>query len=162
MQDTLAKGTALFLARTGGWRRERHQRGGHVVDGRLWERTLPAELGLAFSRNALEFLVGLTATKLPDEAPWGVSAEDLTVADGLLIFLAHRSLRDVELCRPLRTSPALAENALCRLVYPEDFAPEQPPPDFVPWTTGLGASILEALHPLLAEALAFGRARQTV
>jgi hypothetical protein len=68
-----------------------------------------------------------------------------------LFFLAHRALRDIELGRPLRAAPALAENALCRLVYPEDFDPQQPPPDFVPWTNGLGACILEALHPLLAE-----------
>lgn len=151
VEDTLAKGSALFLARTGGWRRERYLRGGQIAAGRLWERTAPADLGMAFSRNSLGFLIGITALKLPDEAPWQVSATEQTEADALLFFLAHRALREVDHCRPLRSTPALAENALCRLAYPEDFAPDLPVPDFGPWTAGLGACVLEALQPLLAE-----------
>lgn len=151
VEDTLAKGATLFLARTGGWRRERHVRGEQVAEGRLWERTPPAELGLPFSRHALGFLVVVTATKLPEDGAWQVPAAKLTAGDWLLLFLAHRALRQVESTRPLRAAPALAGNALCRLAYPEDFAAEQEVPDFAPWTTGLGACVIEALHPLLAE-----------
>jgi hypothetical protein len=151
VRDTLAKGCTLYLARAGGWRRERHLRGEQVAEGRLWHRTPPAELGLPFSRRALGFLVGVTTHKLPDVLPWHVPTEELTVGDHLLFFLAHRALREVELCQPLRTQTALANNVLCRLVFPEDFVPDLPVPDFVPWTTGLGACILEAVQPVLAQ-----------
>src|SRR5437763_10314943 len=36
--DSLAKGCITFLARAGGWRRERFLRDGHPREGRLWER----------------------------------------------------------------------------------------------------------------------------
>src|SRR5262245_21587153 len=57
VQDTLAKGCTRVLAgglpgpfgRLGGWRRERFLRDGRIAEGRLWERTPPAELGLGFS-----------------------------------------------------------------------------------------------------------------
>src|SRR5438105_4783117 len=54
VQDALAKGCVHLLATRGGWRRERHLRGPKVVAGRLWQRTPPADLGLRFSRHALE------------------------------------------------------------------------------------------------------------
>src|SRR5690349_20390292 len=57
VQDALRKGPPLLLARDGGWRRERHLRGERVVEGRLWERTPPADLGLTFSPNVLAFLI---------------------------------------------------------------------------------------------------------
>jgi len=151
VQDALAKGCTLFLARSGGWRRERHLRGDHVAEGRLWHRTPPAELGLVFSRQTLDFLVGLTTHKLPDVQAWEVATDALTVGDWLLLFLAHRALRDIELCQPLRAQPALAHNVLCRLAYAQDFTPDLAVPDFVPWTSGLGACILEALQPVLAQ-----------
>src|SRR5438094_9971884 len=48
VQDALAKGCVQWLARNGGWRRERHLRGTRAVEGRLWERTPLAELNLEF------------------------------------------------------------------------------------------------------------------
>lgn len=151
IEDSLAKGCTLLLAKAGGWRRERFLRAGHIAEGRLWERTPPVELGLDFSRHALDFLVGLTTVKLPEAQPWNVPEEEVTVGDWLLFHMAHEALREVELCQPLRSSSALAQNALCRLTYPEDFAPDLAPPDFAPWTAGLGACILEALQPVLAQ-----------
>ncbi len=151
VEDSLAKGCALVLARAGGWRRERYLRAGHIAEGRLWERTPPAELGLVFSRHALAFLIGITATKLPDLQPWDIPAEELTVADWLLFHLAHEALREIDLCQPLRETTGLASNPLIRLTYPEDFAPNLPAPDYVPWTGGLGACILEAWQPVLAQ-----------
>ena len=46
-------------------------------------------------------------------------------------------------------------HALCWLAYPEDFGdlPAAAGPDFGPWTTGVGAAILEALQPVLSEQL---------
>src|SRR5688572_16546990 len=54
VKDTLAKGVVLLLARSGGWRAERHLREERVATGRLWDRTTPERLGLSFSRNALD------------------------------------------------------------------------------------------------------------
>src|SRR4051812_37392059 len=49
VQDALAKGCPFLLGRRGGWMKERHLRGERVASGRLWQRTLPPDLGLAFS-----------------------------------------------------------------------------------------------------------------
>src|ERR1700677_4911044 len=56
VQDALAKGCTRLLATGGGWRRQRYLRGNRIADGRLWQRTPPAELGLHFSRHTLEML----------------------------------------------------------------------------------------------------------
>lgn len=53
VQDTLAKGTMLLLAHGRGWHRERFLRDGRAVEGRLWQRTKPEELGLDFTRHTL-------------------------------------------------------------------------------------------------------------
>jgi hypothetical protein len=156
VRDALAKGCPFLLAQRGGWRRERHLRGERVVEGRLWERTAPAELALAFSEHSLAFLVWITAARPGDTEPgWKPPAQELTVADLLLLFFAHEGLRKLpdSLGAPsLRTRPPLAEHALCWLAYPEDYAatPEEFHPDFEPWLSGLGACILEALQPVLA------------
>src|SRR4051812_9358011 len=80
IQDTLAKGCVQFLARHG-WMRERFLRDGKIAAGRLWERTPAAELGLTFSRHALEFLIqlvsGIAGSGLPGE---------YTVGDRLLFL----------------------------------------------------------------------------
>jgi hypothetical protein len=156
VQDTLAKGCMLLLARAGGWRRERHLRGERIAEGRLWERTLPAELGLAFSGHALRFLIWVTAVQLPggSEQPWSASEDELTLADRLLLYYAYGAVRlSKEIAAKLRALAPVRRHALCRLAYPEDYAGEgaDGPIDFAPWTGGLGAAILEALQPELAQ-----------
>src|SRR5262249_34921919 len=76
VQDALAKGCVALAARRGGWRRERHLRGDGVVEGRLWERTPPRELGLRFTRHSLAFLVWVTAHAPKDEAKAGHAPEE--------------------------------------------------------------------------------------
>jgi hypothetical protein len=148
--DSLAKGCLLFLARAGGWRRERFLRDGKPRDGRLWERSAPAELALVFSRHTAEFLIWITANR-PGEAkpPLELPDAELTPADRLLLFLAYDALRDSEAGPPFRARPAFAGHGLIRLAFPDDFAgaPEHPVADFAPWTTGPGAAMLEALQP---------------
>ncbi|HLW63978.1 MAG TPA: hypothetical protein VKS79_01585, partial [Gemmataceae bacterium] len=61
VRDSLSKGCVLYLAKAGGWRRERHLQKGQPATGRLWERTAPEELGLSFTVQSLHFLVWLTA-----------------------------------------------------------------------------------------------------
>ncbi len=152
--DSLAKGCMLFLVRAGGWRRERHLRNGQPRDGRLWERSAPSDLGLTFSRHALEFLIWMTAHR-PDDAkpPLDLPDAELTPADRLLLFLAYSALHDTEAGPPLRSRPVFAGHGLIRLAFPDDFAgaPPEPAPDFGRWVNGFGAILLEAMQPWLAD-----------
>lgn len=152
IQDMLARGTVQWLAKQGGWRRERYLRAAVVVEGRLWERTPPGELGLKFSRHALGFLNWLTAAKLDrPQKVWQPPEAELTSADRLLHFLAFDVLEPVKVAPFLAVCPAFARNALCRLAYPEHFlrAAADPLPDFHLWTEGPGAIILETLQSRL-------------
>jgi hypothetical protein len=156
VQDALAKGCTFLLARRGGWRVERYLRGERVVEGRLWQRTAPADLGLSFSRHSLEFLIWITSARPGDKEPhWRPAEEELTPGDRLLLYFAHQGLRDSAAslgAADLRRRPPFARHGLCWLAYPEDFAaaPEEFAPDFAPWTNGAGATMLEALQPELA------------
>jgi hypothetical protein len=156
VKDALAKGCVFLLAQRGGWRRERFLRGERVVEGRLWERTTPAELGLQFSAHTLDFLVWITAHRPSDtEAPWRPHEENLTLGDRLLLYFAHEGLRRLAegLGGPnLRSVQPFAQHGLCWLAFPEDYGatPAEHRPNFAPWTNGLGACILEALQPELA------------
>src|SRR5712692_2454713 len=88
VQDALAKGCVQWLARNGGWQREKHMRDERTAEGRLWERTPPADLMLRFSRHALAFLMWLTATRPGGgKFAWSAPVEELTTADHLLLFL---------------------------------------------------------------------------
>ncbi len=156
IQDALTKGCVFLLARCGGWRRERFLRGQRVVEGRLWERTRPVELGLTFSAHTLRFLIWITAHRPCDTAhDWCVPENELTLGDRLLFYFAHEGLRNVAegLGAPaLRTQEPFVRHALCWLAFPEDYTAAQTGarPNFAPWTTGAGACMLEALQPDLA------------
>jgi hypothetical protein len=156
VQDTLAKGTVLILARAGGWRRERHLRGEAVVVGRLWERTPPRELGLTFSGETLDFLMWVTAVdpKRPKEFVWKPDPAKFTAGDLALLYFAYAALREQEAARllGLASRAAFAQHGLCRLAFPQDFgeAKDEDAPNFAPWTEGVGACLLEALQPELA------------
>jgi hypothetical protein len=154
-QDTLGKGCTALLARTGGWCKERYLRNGRVVDGRLWERTDPQDLGLTFSRHTLDFLIWVTAQPLENKGIrwWTATGKELTTGDQLLLYYAYGGLRDPNIARDLGTKSLFAGNALCRLAYPEDFtqAPVDVTFSFEPWTTGTGSCIVEALQPELAK-----------
>lgn len=155
VQDTLAKGCVVWLARHGGWRHERHLRGDRIAEGRLWERTPPADLALRFSPHALGFLIWLTAAKPAGNRPpqWLPPEAELTFGDRLLMYLAFDALAGTPPARPLQAHPVFQRHALCRLANPEAFlaAPVECLPDFAPWTSGLGACILEVMQGRLAD-----------
>jgi hypothetical protein len=156
VQEALAKGCTFLLAQRGGWRDERFLRKEKPVGGRLWQRTPPEQLGLTFSKRSLEFLIWITSARPGDKQPnWQPKYHDLTHGDLLLLFFAHEGLRDtVEgLGAPaLRKRAPYIYHGLCWLAYPEDFAqaPGEAVPDFAPWVDGVGACIIEALQPELA------------
>ncbi len=153
VQDALARGCVERLARAGGWKRERFLRGDHPAQGRLWQRTQPAELGLTFSRHALDFLIWAAATRPTDKHEWTAPEEELTLGDRLLLFFAYDALRQAGLIQLLQTWPPFARHGLCRLAFPEDFAAAAPPADLALWTTGVGACTMEALQGELAARL---------
>lgn len=154
VQDALAKGCVHLLAVRGGWRNERFLRNEQAAQGRLWQRTPPEALGLEFSRNALDFLMWITAVNVADpEAPaWRrVEGVELTIGDRLLIYLAYERIRPIREAAPwLRR---FAGQSLCRLAFPQDFreAPPVAADKFLPWTQGQGGCILEALQHNFAE-----------
>ena len=155
VQEALAKGCTQLLASRGGWRKESFLRGERPKMGRLWERTEPGELGLTFSRHSLEFLIWITAEHPGKDTSWTPAQEDLTVGDRLLLFFAHEGLRQgaVSLGVDKMTSRApLSQHGLLWLAYPEDYGatPERCLPDFAPWTSGVGSTMLEAWQRELA------------
>jgi hypothetical protein len=155
IEGTLAKGCVRALARRGGWRRERFLRGDRVVEGRLWERTSPEALGLAFSGNSLEFLIRLVA-----EGPTGWpskpdrTAGSPTLGDSLLLYFAHETFRATRAGEALRMLPDYRSHGLCRLAFPGDFAgrPGLADLDFGGWVEPGRAWVLEALQGHLAGA----------
>jgi hypothetical protein len=153
VQDALAKGCVRWLARAGGWRRSRHPRGDKVAEGRLWERTLPSELGLRFSCHTLTFLLWLTASRpVEGSKAWRAPAQELTAADHLVLFLALQALRATEASKGLIALPAMRANILVRLAFPQDFlrGPALTPADFLPWTSDLAGCMLEGMQDLLS------------
>ncbi|HZU37398.1 MAG TPA: hypothetical protein VFA18_15850 [Gemmataceae bacterium] len=153
IEDALAKGCVLRLARAGGWKRERHLRGDRVADGRMWERTAPADMGLYFSAHSLRFLLTLTADWPEDWARFHAAEHELTIGDLFLLYLAFEVFRSTKLTERLQANSIFETHALCRLAFPEDFtrARNCQQLNWGPWLTGVGACILEAWQDRLAQ-----------
>src|SRR5438874_8418349 len=116
VQETLIHGCALYLARAGGWRRERLLRDGKPCEGRLWERTAPSEMPLEFSRHTMNWLIWLTAGRPEDlQSPLNPAEAQITPADRFLIHLTYAALRDSEFATALRVRPEIAGHGLVRL-----------------------------------------------
>jgi hypothetical protein len=152
VSEALIAGSILYLARVGGWRRDRFLRDGQARDGRLWERTAPADLALRFSADSIDWLLWLTAQRPDDVAsPPALPPDRLTPADQLLLFLSYAALRDSEFTLHLRLIPAIAANSLIRLAFPDDFVTASATPHFDSCFEGVGVAILEAHEHWLAE-----------
>ncbi len=151
VEDTLAKGMVGWLGRLG-MPRERHLRAGAVADGRLWQRTPPEELGLAFSPLSLEFLLQWLSN---DWKTIATKIDDATVGDRLLFCLAHDRFRDLDVGRLLAEKwPPLHRDGLCRLMFLDelrDTDQRQSTIQWHVWTSGVGACVLEAMQEALAE-----------
>jgi hypothetical protein len=149
IQDSLAKGCVRLLAR-GDWRRERFLRGNQIADGALWQRTEPRELGLHFSRHTMELLLWLTSEDIGDDKSRRRKPppQALTPGDALVCYYVYTALRETPAAPALTNRLGFGNQALCWLAFPQDFtrrgADEQP--DFSPWTTGIGACVLESVQ----------------
>ena len=148
VQDALAKGLPLHLARLGGWRRERFLRDGQPREGRLWRRTPPADLGLSFTAYSMEYLLWLTSAKAREEKP--KASNRPTLGDELLVALGFDTFARTEAAATCRVWPGLDGNGLCVLLYPDEIllAKEL---DWTPWLQEPGSSLLEALQTRLSE-----------
>src|SRR5262249_31381136 len=123
-----------------------------IVEGSLWQRTPPEELGLHFSPNTVRFLIWLTASPPSQKSTRSQpKIRDATVADRLLFFWAYLTLRRTDAGKGLIRQPFIAPEPLCRLAFADDFVEAAGETDWTPWTTGLGSCILEALQRPLAE-----------
>jgi hypothetical protein len=157
VQDALAKGCVHLLAKRGGWQSERFLRNGQVVEGRLWQRTLPQDLGLSFSGQTLEFLIWITCAQPGDKDPvWRPDESGMTVGDQLVLFFVQEGLRERwegSGLESLWKTTAFLKHGLCWLAYPQDFATFAAvgKPNFATWVQGTGACVTEALQAELAE-----------
>jgi hypothetical protein len=153
IKDALGKGSVLLLTKLGGWRRERHLRGEEIREGRLWERTTPQQLGLTFTGATLDFLIWITAGKQTEEEQTWQPGGAPALGDLMLLHFAFEQLRSHERGRKLLGSEPLQAHGLGWLAYPDEHAraSSEGQPDFGPWITGVGACVLEALQPALAE-----------
>ena len=157
IQQALANGIVSMLAANGGWQQERFLRGTAderaISAGRLWQRTKPAQLGLEFSVNSVDFLMWLTATS-PTKARWKPhKLVELTTGDRFLVYLAYRMLRNTEAGSVWCKQPLVHTNGLCTLMFADDFVDYKvvPEPDFSPWLTPAGIGILESAQDELAD-----------
>ncbi len=149
IQDHLQKGVVSYLAHAG-WKHERYLRDGRVATGRLWERTAPEHLGLTFSGHSLEILVWLMTTGARNSKPtWRPAHGQLTVGDRFLFFLALHCLRNNDEGKVLARHGILHQDGLIRLAFPDLMAHTRAATFWPPWTTGVGACILEALQRTL-------------
>lgn len=153
VQQSLATGTVMLLARGGAWSKQRHLRDGQIHEGSLWQRTKPGELGLRFSPATLEFLIWLTQADATKQMPTFVPQQkSLTLGDQFLMYRAARTLRDTTLMNKWYRNPFVRSNALIALTMPEYFAEAKvvPTPNFQAWMTDTGACVLEAMQDELA------------
>jgi len=105
--DGLAKGCMTWLARSGGWRRERFLRDGQPRTGSTLGAVGAGHAGSGVLTAFVEFLVWITAHRPGPEAAAGVRLLKLTRRP-LLLFLAYDLLRDTEADAALRAVPATA------------------------------------------------------
>jgi len=155
VQDTLAKASVLFLAKSGGWRNDKYLRDNQPLPGRVWDRVPLDERALAFSRPVLDFLLWLTAEKVQEtKLAWDAAPKALTPADELFFALAFDQTRaDPDVTAVLRRKDAFARNPLCWLLAPGDLvdpdAAKVTVPSFEAHCTGQRAVILECLQTFL-------------
>ena len=159
MCDTMAKGIVLALVGRGGWQRVDSLQHGDVVSGRLWERHAPPTLHV--SPFAMDLCRWLTAEPLRSEHCAPLNARPVTTADEFVLYLALDLTQRAGCAGVLREQAAVRASALCWLGFADllaqgtSLSASFPPADisvygFVPWTSGAGAVLLEALQLDLA------------
>lgn len=179
LEDTIAKGCALALARLGGWRRVARvttTAGGEraVATGRAWEVHPIAGPALDFSPYTFELFRWLLTAPLgdPKPAPFTLSAP-ATAGDELVTYLVCALVEGRAVAPTVAAQPSVQRSALAWLGFPRLFAeaaastsarPSPPTPRaFTRLLERGGALVLDALGDDLARrAVAFERHRARV
>jgi hypothetical protein len=171
LEDTLAKGCAIALARHGGWRNAPRVGPNGVATARLWE--LHEESPLRFSAFAYHLCTWLAWQPFATDPP-PLEHAPATPADELLLYLLGALLDDRPIARFVFREPALRASPLAWLGFPAVLATAQPkegargvvqslgPAAFDRLVTD-GAVVLEALSDDLARrAIAFERLKSRI
>jgi FtsH ternary system domain X6 len=149
LEETLATGAILMLARSGGWRQDGGQR--------LWERVPPP--AIAFGPATLELLTTLLTTRLAEARPNGwdrlAPFSPVQTGDSLLLARLLLAVLDTPCEAAVATLPAVQHSALCWWLAPGTLAAHGGPPPAVPALDLTGGTfsrfVVEALQPLAAK-----------
>jgi hypothetical protein len=159
VKRSLATGIVMRMTRRGAWMNRRFLRRGKWVEGALWQRTSPSELGVSFSASSLELLMWLTAADgsslaIPVWRPTPESPDrPFTLGDRLL---------QTSLINDWYGSEPFISNSLIALAMPDRFAAAgvRPVPDFDGWMTESPAVIIESLQSEWADWIERGTQRK--
>lgn len=149
LEDTLAKGVVLQLARRGGWRSERYLKDGEVSEGRVWLRHTPP--ALHFSVFSIQLLRWLTACPVGNSDCDPLDAAPRTLADELLMYLTLDVTSQLRCDTGIVRQAAFRGSALCWLGFPDrlsrdELAVEITTEQFRPLLTGDGPVLVECLQ----------------
>ena len=154
VETNLSRGCVAYLSHAG-WQRSKHIHGEKTTEGRVWERHGADTLSLKFSAHTMRFLIWLTAEDLAQKTiKWlPMPVADLTIADRFFFFLTYKILRRTEMYKKITRRDMFTTNALCRLMYPDDFVEVKAKklPKMELWVEGDGSYILEALQTELCQ-----------
>jgi hypothetical protein len=160
IEQSLAAGLVMRMTRSGAWQSDRHLRAGRLVQGNLWQRTPPHELGLSFSAASIDLLVDLTVTQNCDSMPSRVAnsnqaAIDCTLGDRVLQYCIAHATAELPLLSEWYRQEPLISNELIALAMPDRYAAAEAFAvlDFEAWMTGTKAIMLEALQPEFGESM---------
>ncbi len=154
VQAAIAKGVTEQLATDSGWKTQTFLRQSKPKTGRVWERTLPSELGLEFSKYSLEFLIWITSADLSKKRFWRApDIEKLTLGDQYLFFAVLDKFAMTEFGMAWQSKNIFRRNGLYALMNAHRIRLEDVDEisDFEIWTQGKGAVILEAMQGLLTQ-----------
>ncbi|MEM8667871.1 MAG: hypothetical protein AAGG48_10170 [Planctomycetota bacterium] len=153
IEQMLAKGIVGRIARDDGWCRRRFLRDGEPVDGSLWQRTSPDQLGLTFSPQSIDLLLWLTSSSGSEGIPaWKpnpfVSKQDVTDGDRLIQYWIAKAAAETSLLTKWYRHEPFISNELISIALPDRFAEVDSTPalDFERWILNETSWLLEVLQ----------------
>lgn len=153
LQDTLAKGVVLQLARRGGWRTDRYLKAGEVAEGRAWMRHTPPVF--AFSEFSIKLIRWLASQPVGNSDCPALSVKPKTLADELLMYFTLDVTMQLRCDTGVVRQPAFRGSPLCWLGFPDRLARDElevnvTPELFEPLLGGDGPLVVECLQQHLA------------
>ncbi|MFK7768139.1 MAG: hypothetical protein AB8B55_13025 [Mariniblastus sp.] len=153
VEAAIAKGITQKLATDCGWKNQTFLRNEKPKTGRVWERTVPSELGLSFSKHSLDFLVWVTTADLSRKKFWREpNIDELTLGDQFLLFSVIDKFSESVFAQTWRSKKVFRRNGLYALMnaHRVNLKHIGEDSDFEIWTSGEGSLILEAMQGSIA------------